>query len=85
MQLWRVASTTCTKHDKFCNKPKEVLKLFTCHKNFNISMTCGAVTSCNKISISCYNKGLNSDELQQNDKTLTWCNVQQIVIMSCDF
>jgi hypothetical protein len=50
VQLWQVASTTCTKHEKFCNKPKEVKKLFTCHKSFNISMTCGVVTSCNKIS-----------------------------------
>jgi hypothetical protein len=31
-------------------------------------MTCTAVTSCNKISMSCCNKVLNLDELQQNKK-----------------
>lgn len=58
----------------FCNKYKEVQKPLTCHKNFNISMTYGALMSCNKISMTYYNNVANFDELQQNDKIPTRCN-----------
>ncbi len=48
----------------FCNKYKEVQKPLTCHKNFNISMTYGALMICNKISRTYYNNVANFDELQ---------------------
>jgi hypothetical protein len=69
----------------FCNKYKEVQKPLTRHKNFNISMTYGALMSCNKSSMTYCNNVANFDELQQNDKIPTRCNFWQVTMTSCDF